>query len=85
MNDEQFKELKNKLDVIIRLLSLNLVKDMNFQKDKIVTLSSFGFEPSQIAELLGTTANTVRVALSVARKKTRTKTATKGARAEKEG
>ena len=73
MNDEQFKELKDKLDVITRLLALNIVKDMKLQKDQILTLSSFAFQPSQIAELLGTTANTVRVTLSTARKKIRTK------------
>jgi len=71
MNDTQFKELKDKLDVIIRLLALNLVKDAKTQKDKIIALSSFGFRPSQIAEILGTTSNTVRVALSKARKEKR--------------
>ena len=71
MEDKQFKELKEKLDVITKLLTLNLVKDMELQKDQIIALSSFGFQPSQIADLLGTTANTVRVTLSMARKKMR--------------
>ena len=71
MEDKQFDELKEKLDVITKLLALNLVKDMELQKDQIITLSSFGFQPSQVADLLGTTANTVRVALSKARKKAR--------------
>lgn len=76
MDDAQFKELKDKLDVITRLLALNLVGDMKLQKDKIMTLSSFGFQPIQIAELLGTTPQTVRDALYRARKKKR-KAATK--------
>lgn len=69
MDDKQFQELKDKMNVITKLLALNIVRDMKVQKDKIITLSSFGFQPSQIAELLGTTANTVSVALSKSRKK----------------
>lgn len=69
MDDKQFKELKDKMDVITKLLALNIVKDVKVQKDQIITLSSFGLQPSQIADLLGTTANTVRVTLSTARKR----------------
>jgi len=69
MDDRQFEELKEKLNVITKLLALNLVRDIKIQKDQIIALSSFGFKPSEIAELLGTTANTVNVALSRARKK----------------
>jgi len=68
MNEEQFKILKDKLEIIIKLLSHNLVKDLKYQKDKIIMLSSIGYKPSEIAEMLGTTANTVRVTLSEARK-----------------
>lgn len=69
MNDEQFKELTDKLKLITKLLSVNLVKDFKTQKEQIIMLSSFGFQPIEIAELLNTTSNTVRVALSRARKK----------------
>jgi DNA-directed RNA polymerase specialized sigma24 family protein len=71
MDDKQFEELTNKLNLITKLLALNLVKDFKIQKDQIIMLSSFGFQPSEIAELLGTTANTVNVVLSRARKKER--------------
>ena len=53
MNDEQFKELNQKLQLIAKLLSLNLVKDYPTQKEQIIMLSSFGFQPVEIAELLG--------------------------------
>jgi DNA-binding CsgD family transcriptional regulator len=69
MDDKQFKELMNKIDLITRLFALTLVKDMKVQKDQIIALSNYGLESSQIAEILGTTANTVNVALSRERKK----------------
>ena len=68
MNEEQFEELKEKLDQIIRLLAINFVKDYKLQKDKIITFSTLGYKPSEIAKFLGTTANTVSVTLSEARR-----------------
>jgi len=69
MDEKQFMEITGKMDLIVRLLALNIVKDLKVQKDKIVALSSFGFGPSEIAKLLGTTPNTVSVALSEIKKK----------------
>jgi len=69
MDKKQFKEITGKMDLIVRLLALNFVKDLKVQKDKIIALSSFGFGPSEIAKLLGTTPNTVSVALSGIKKK----------------
>jgi hypothetical protein len=72
LDEKQFKEkIISKMDLIVRLLALNIVKDLNVQKDKIITPSSFGFGPSDIAGLLGTTPNTVSVALSEMKKKTK--------------
>jgi len=68
MDEKQFKEITSKMDLVVRLLALNIVKDLKVQKDKIIALSSFGFGPSEIAKLLGTTSNTVNVALSEMRK-----------------
>ena len=69
MDAEQFKEMMTRIDLIIRLLALDIVKGMETQTDKILALSSSGFGPKDIARLLGTTANTVRVTLSKAKKK----------------
>jgi len=69
MDEKQFEEISGKLDLITRLLALNLVKDMKTQNEKILTLSSFGFGPTSIAEMLGTSSNTVNVALSKIRSK----------------
>jgi len=73
-NSEQLlKEISSKLDLICRLLALNLVKDMKVQKKQIITLHSFGFGPSEIADILDTTPNVVYVTLSQAMKKKRRK------------
>lgn len=69
IDEKQFREITGKMDLIARLLALNIVKGLKVQKDKIITLSSFGFGPSEIAKLLGTTSNTVSVALSEIKKK----------------
>jgi len=71
MDERQFKEIASRIDLIIRLLALDIVKDLKVQKDKIIALSSFGFGPSEIAKLLGTTPNTVSVVLSEIKKKTK--------------
>jgi DNA-directed RNA polymerase specialized sigma24 family protein len=68
MDEKQFKEIISKLDLITRLLALNMVKDLQSQKDKILTLDSFGLKPKEIADYLGTTINTVNVTLSKAKK-----------------
>lgn len=69
MDEKQFKEITSRMDLIVRLLALNIVKDLKVQKDKIIALSSFGFGPSEIAKLLGTTPHTVSVTLSEMKKK----------------
>ncbi|MBK8457829.1 MAG: sigma-70 family RNA polymerase sigma factor [Phyllobacteriaceae bacterium] len=57
-----------KLDTLIRLQAHLAVSNLNSQKEKILFLSRAGISPREIADLLGTTANTVNVALSNARK-----------------
>jgi DNA-directed RNA polymerase specialized sigma24 family protein len=68
MDENQFKEIISRLDLITRLLALDMVKDLKTQKDKILALNSFGFKPKEIADYLSTKGNTVSVALSKARK-----------------
>lgn len=67
MNSEDLVEINTKLDFIIRLLALDLVADKK-QDDQIRLLSAAGFQPKDIARLIGTTPNTVRVRLSNLRK-----------------
>jgi len=51
------------MDAIIKILALTLPKELT-QADKIVLLSDAGFQPKEIAGILGTTPNTVSVTLS---------------------
>jgi len=68
MNDKKFTEILNKLDLLIQLLALNLVSEKK-QQSQIMLLSKVGMQPKEIAKLLDTTPNTVRVTLSRIRKK----------------
>lgn len=54
---------------LVRLQILSLKKDAASQSALIVDLSSVGFSNARIAELLGTTSNTVNVTLHKAKAK----------------
>jgi len=68
MEEKHFKEITQRLDKIIKILAVQYVAEKT-GKDAIKSLSTLGFQPKDIADLLGTTPNTVRVALSGMRKK----------------
>ena len=57
-----------KLDILIKLQALSLTKDFDSQKEKALFLHRCGLEPRVIAEILGTSSNSVSVMLSKARK-----------------
>lgn len=61
--DETIKHLKG----IVRLLTILVTKDMT-RREQIQLLSSVGYAPKDIAELIGTTPNTVSVTLSALRR-----------------
>jgi len=63
-----FEEVIKRLDLIIKLLAMNFMKEEGSQKDKIIQLSKIGLQPKEIANILGTSSNTVSVTLSTARK-----------------
>ena len=56
-------------DETVRLLATLVRLQVPTQADAIRELGRAGFGPKRIAELLGTTANTVTVTLNKARKK----------------
>lgn len=60
--------LSEKLDMLIKLQAHLAVASLSSQKEKILFLGKVGLGPKAIAEILGTTPNTVNVALSTARK-----------------
>ena len=66
--DQEFEmKLEEKLDRVVRLLGVIAVRGLP-QLQQIATLSRIGFSPKEIAEVAGTTPNTVRVALVSIRK-----------------
>lgn len=67
MDEINSKTLMHKLDQILRVLGAIATKDLK-QRDQISLLSKVGLPPREIAELLGTSANTVRVELVALRK-----------------
>jgi len=76
--DEILKELQH----ISKLLVEIATKDQK-QNEKIRILSTAGFAPKEIASLVGTTSNTVNVALSNMRAKAKKKTTKKGSKKTK--
>jgi DNA-directed RNA polymerase specialized sigma24 family protein len=56
-----------KLDQILRMLAVMAMRGLK-QREQITLLDDAGFQPKTIAELLGTSSNTVRVELVTLRK-----------------
>lgn len=67
MEEEQFDEIAKRLDKVIKLLALQSLEGKN-GSEAIKALSKVGFKPSEIATLIGTTPNTVSVALNTIKK-----------------
>ncbi|MEX0802428.1 MAG: hypothetical protein WD688_03795 [Candidatus Binatia bacterium] len=61
-------DVSAKLDILIKLQAAALTAPMASTKNKILFLAQAGLRPTLIAEILGTTANHVNVALSKGRK-----------------
>lgn len=57
----------SKLDNLLRVLAVSVTKGMK-RSEQIILLDRAGLPPKDIADLLGTTGNTVSVALSNLRK-----------------
>jgi hypothetical protein len=68
MEKEQFQELLAKLDRITMLLAISIIRGLK-PEDQIMMLSTAGFQPSQIAGIVGKTPNAVRIMLHDLRKK----------------
>jgi len=67
LNAEQFKELTDKLDMIAKLIAINILQGKTV-KEQVKILSSLGFRPVQIATLLGKSQNYINVLLHELRK-----------------
>lgn len=67
MDKEQFEELSEKFDSIIKLITIQTLGSKK-GVEAISLLAKAGFKPKIIAHLIGTTPHTVSVALSKMRK-----------------
>jgi DNA-binding CsgD family transcriptional regulator len=67
MHSENATDLAKKIDLLTRLFAIHLVNGKS-QREQIRLLSIAGMGPKEIADLLGTTPNTVNVTLSTLRK-----------------
>jgi DNA-binding CsgD family transcriptional regulator len=67
IDQEIGKQIVRRLDAIVGLLVHSVTAEKT-QAEKIQALSAAGFQPKEIARIIGTTPNTVRVAMSVSRK-----------------
>ena len=67
MNEDIQKDILQELKIIKKLLAQNILSGET-QTKQISKLNSLDFQPKEIAEILGTTSNTVNVALSKLRK-----------------
>jgi len=63
------KEVTERLDVIIKLLAMNFMKDFEgTQKEQIIKLNKIGLQPKEIAYVMNKTSNYIRKTLSEAKK-----------------
>lgn len=63
------EQIEQRLDEIVRLLALSLRRTTESQTEAILLLSEARLEPNRIAEMVGTTAATVRATQARARGK----------------
>ncbi|MCH7964388.1 MAG: hypothetical protein IH852_10685 [Bacteroidetes bacterium] len=67
MNPDQFSIIESKLNIVIKLLALQAIGDKEYRQ-QVMFLDSIGLQPKEIAELIGKTANNVKVTLHLIRK-----------------
>lgn len=65
--DEEGRLIIERLDILIKLTAAAAIRDKGL-KDQVSLLSSVGLQPKEIADVLGKTANNIRVTLSTIRK-----------------
>jgi DNA-binding CsgD family transcriptional regulator len=72
LEEQQFNEIRERLDKLIRIVALFGTKDLT-STERIYLLNQAGLAPKEIAEIVGTTQNVVNVRLSERRKRRRKK------------
>jgi hypothetical protein len=65
---DRLAQVEGKLDTLIRLFAMSMIKNIEHTKEKAVLLSKAGLGPKEIAALCDTTPHTISVQLSAARR-----------------
>jgi hypothetical protein len=73
LTDELLREISGKLDKLIRLEALAVVRNESSEQDKIGLLDSLGFRPIEIAKMLNKTPENVGMVLTKLRRKAKPK------------
>ena len=68
MSERYLVEISSKLDAIIKLLAVLVVREEQTLKRRVAVLSSLGFQPKQIATILGKKPHLIRQTLYKLRK-----------------
>lgn len=69
MSEEQFEQLTQKLDTLIKLVAGNLLKDAESKTQKVGILDKLGIATKEIASLVRTTEGSVQTMKKRVRKK----------------
>ena len=72
MSEKQFQMLIDKMDALIKITALNVLKDKS-KTEQIKILADLGLGRQEIASMVGTTPLTVSVTLSQMKKKSKAK------------
>lgn len=67
MDDKHFASLSNKLDIIIRLISAQLIRDKDY-REQVEFLYKSGLPYKDIAGLTGKSENNIKVTLHLIKK-----------------
>jgi transposase len=70
MSKEQFEQLSEKLDTLIRLTAGNLLKDAKNKTSKVEILHNLGISTKEIAQLVDTTEQSVETLKTRLKKRT---------------
>ena len=67
MNESQYEEINRKLELIIKLLSTQIVNGKDY-REQVFLLDKIGLKPKEIADITGKTPNNVKVTLHLIKK-----------------
>lgn len=62
------KKLFEKLDIVVKLLAASVIENKSF-REQVKLLSEVGLQPSEIANITGRDANTIRVTKTLMKNK----------------